>query len=268
MWIEREDEPQGDGDIVLRGKGDPSVFDVVEGRGDSPWVLACDHGGRAIPQCLGDLGVPALELERHIAWDIGAAAVTRLLADRLGAWAIVGNYSRLLIDLNRPLSSPQSIILHSEATDIPGNAGIPKAQAEARRREFFEPYHLRIAQELDRRRDAGIATLLVAMHSFTPVYLGVVRPWHAGVLYNREQRLARLLLETMPAEIGLVVGDNQPYAVSDATDYTVVTHGENRGLVHVELEIRQDLVAFQEGRQAWASRLARLLGNARERLGY
>lgn len=250
----------------LRGPGDPPVYSVIEGRDDSPWVLVCDHGGRAIPRGLGCLGLPASELERHIAWDIGAAAVTQRLASRLGAWAIVGAYSRLVIDLNRPVTSPQSILARSEATDVPGNVAVPVHEAEARRREFFDPYHRCIAGELDRRLDAGLPTLLVAVHSFTPVYLGEARPWHAGVLYNREERLARLLLETMPAEDGLVVGDNQPYAVSDATDYTVVTHGERRGLVHVELEMRQDLLADEAGQEAWAARLARLLEQARKRL--
>jgi predicted N-formylglutamate amidohydrolase len=251
----------------LRGPGDPPVFTVVDGHGDSPWVLVCDHGGRAIPRALGSLGLPDSELERHIAWDIGAAAVTRRLAARLGAWAIVGGYSRLVIDLNRPVASPQSILPRSEATDVPGNVGLPAREAAARRREFFDPYHQRITRELDRRRDAGLPAILVAVHSFTPVYLGAARPWHAGVLYNREKRLARILLETMPAEEGLVVGDNQPYAVSDATDWTVVTHGEGRGLHHVELEMRQDLIAEEAGQEAWASRLARLLEQARSRLG-
>jgi predicted N-formylglutamate amidohydrolase len=250
----------------LLSDGDPAVFEVIEGRDDSPWVLVCDHGGRAIPRALGRLGVPEEELGRHIAWDIGAAQVTRLLAARLGAWAIVGAYSRLVIDLNRPPSSPQSILVRSEATDIPGNVGITAEQAEARRRELFDPYHRRIEGELDRRREAGLPALLVAMHSFTPVFLGAARPWHAGVLYQREERLARILLETMAAEPALVVGDNQPYAVSDATDYTVVHHGEKRGLVHVELEVRQDLIEHAEGQKEWASRLARLLEDARDRL--
>lgn len=252
---------------ALRCQGDPAVFDRIDGRDDSPWVLVCDHGGRAIPKGLGTLGLTAADLERHIAWDIGAAAVTKLLAASLGAWAAVGRYSRLVVDLNRPPSSPQFILARSEATDVPGNARVTPQEAAARRREFFDPYHQCIARELVRRRDAGRPTLLVAVHSFTPVYLGDVRRWHAGVLYQRERRLAGILLETMTAEPGLVVGDNQPYAVSDATDYTVVTHGERRGLVHVELEIRQDLIADEAGQRTWADRLARLLENARGRLG-
>lgn len=250
----------------LRSDVDPPPFEVLEPRADSPWVLVCDHGGRAIPGVLGRLGVAESELERHIAWDIGAAAVTRLLAARLDAWAIVGGYSRLVIDLNRPPESPQSILARSEATDIPGNVGVTAAQAEARRREIFDPYHRRITAELDRRRDANLPTLLVAVHSFTPVFLGAARAWHAGVLYHREPRLARLLLELLRAEGDLVVGDNEPYAVSDATDYTVVTHGERRGLIHVELEMRQDLIAGPAGQAAWADRLARLLEQARHRL--
>ena len=265
--LDTDDTPaHGNAQAPLCGPGDPPAFTVIDGFDDSPWVLVCDHGGRAIPRALGDLGVAASELERHIAWDIGAAGVTQELAAKLGAWAIVGGYSRLVIDLNRPTSSPQSILARSEATDVPGNVDVTVAQVEARRREIFDPYHACITRELDRRRDAGKPALLVAVHSFTPVYLGEARRWHAGVLYNRETRLARLLLETMPAEPGLVVGDNQPYAVSDATDYTVVTHGEKRGVVHVELEIRQDLIADAVGQDAWASRLARLLEDARGRL--
>jgi predicted N-formylglutamate amidohydrolase len=250
----------------LRIDDDPPPFEILAPRAGSPWVLVCDHGGRAIPRALGSLGVAESELERHIAWDIGAAAVTRLLAAHLDAWAIVGGYSRLVIDLNRPPESPQSILARSETTDIPGNVGVTAAQAEARRREFFDPYHRCITAELDRRRDAGLPALLVAVHSFTPVFLGAARAWHAGVLYNREPRLARLLLELLREEADLVVGENEPYAVSDATDYTVVHHGERRGLVHVEFEMRQDLIAEPAGQAAWAGRLARVLEQARGRL--
>ncbi len=263
MLKTRADMSAPDRHQFLRSEVDPPPFEVLGSNANSSWVLVCDHGGRAIPRVLGSLGVAESELGRHIAWDIGAAAVTRLLAAHLDAWAIVGGYSRLVIDLNRPPESPQSILARSEATDIPGNVGVTAIQAEARRREFFDPYHRRITAELDRRRDAGLATILVAVHSFTPVFLGAARDWHAGVLYHREPRLARLLLELLRAEGDLVVGDNEPYAVSDATDYTVVTHGERRGLIHVELEMRQDLISDVTGQAAWAGRLARVLEQAR-----
>ncbi|HLN09004.1 MAG TPA: N-formylglutamate amidohydrolase, partial [Xanthobacteraceae bacterium] len=128
--------------------------------------------------------------------------------------------------------------------------------------EIFRPYHDRIESELDRRRAAGRPAALIAMHSFTPVFMGVARPWHAGVLYNRDPRFAHLLLALLAREAGLVVGDNEPYSVTDTSDYTIPVHGERRGLHHVAIEVRQDLIAGPEGQRAWGARLARLLPQA------
>jgi predicted N-formylglutamate amidohydrolase len=146
----------------------------------------------------------------------------------------------------------------SEDTSIPGNAHLSQAEREQRIAEIYRPYHDRIAAELDRRQAGGIPTLLVAIHSFTPVYRGVARPWHAGMLYNRDNRLALTMMELLRAE-GLVVGDNQPYAVSDESDYTIPVHAEKRGLPYGEIEIRQDLIADEAGQAEWAERIARLL---------
>jgi predicted N-formylglutamate amidohydrolase len=208
------------------------------------------------------LGLSPLELQRHIAWDIGAAGLARRLADALDAFLIVQTYSRLVIDCNRTPLSPTSIAPLSESTPIPGNQHVGPADADARRREIFQPYHDRIGAELDARKALGRQTILLAVHSFTPVFHGESRPWHVGVLYNRDDRLARILLELFRGESGIVVGDNQPYAVSDEGDYTIPVHGERRSIPHVELEIRQDLLADESGQTAWANRLARALVQA------
>ena len=171
------------------------------------------------------------------------------------------NYSRLVIDCNRTPGSETSIPEISELTPVPGNIGLSEGQKAARVREIFRPYHDRIETELDRRRQAGQPAALIAMHSFTPVFKGVARPWHAGVLYNRDPRFAHLLMALLKREDGLVVGDNEPYSVTDASDYTIPVHGERRGLHHVAIEIRQDLIADDKGQRAWG-RAARALAAA------
>ena len=187
--------------------------------GASPFLLTCDHYGRAIPDALGDLGLPESELTRHIAWDIGIAGVAERMSKALGAHLIAQRYSRLVIDCNRPPDVASSIPALSEATTIPGNADITPQQADARRRAIFEPYHRRIDDVIGARIRDGRMTMLMSLHSFTPVYVGVARPWHIGMLYNRDTRLAHVLLELIRAEGEWVVGDNEPYSVSDGTDY-------------------------------------------------
>jgi predicted N-formylglutamate amidohydrolase len=241
---------------------DPPPFQVERPAGTSPFFLTCDHASNQIPRRLGTLGVSEEDRARHIAWDIGIAGVARGLAERLDAIAILQGYSRLVIDANRPLGSRDSIVPRSDHTEVPGNHELPAGEAAWRAGAIFHPYHDRINRELDDRARAGRTTVLVAMHSFTPVMGGRARPWHAGVLYQRDARLGRLMLELLRAEPGLVVGDNEPYAVSDDTDYTLVVHGERRGLPHVELELRQDLIADDAGQAAWAARLATLLERA------
>ena len=226
----------------------------------SPFLLTCDHYGRLIPRALGDLGLPADELTRHIAWDIGIAGVAERLSKHLGAHLIAQRYSRLVIDCNRPPCVASSIPVLSEATTIPGNEGLTRAAADARRKSIFDPYHRRIAEVIDRRLREGMPTVLVSLHSFTPVYAGVARPWHVGTLYHRDTHLPPLLLQLFRAEADLVVGDNEPYAVSDESDYTIPIHGEARGLMNSGIEIRQDLIADRAGETQWADRLARIFG--------
>jgi predicted N-formylglutamate amidohydrolase len=238
-------------------EADPVTLDNEAGQ--SPFFLTCDHAGRAIPRRLDGLGLPEHETERHIAWDIGIGAVGRQLSRLLDAAVALQNYSRLVIDCNRDPEVPSSIPEISETTAIPGNRGLGEAARAARVEAIFRPYHETIAAALDRRAAAGRASVLVALHSFTPVFKGVGRPWHAAVLYNRDPRLAHSLFQLLSAEDGLVVGENEPYAVSDLSDYTVPVHGERRGLPHVEIEIRQDQITDPAGQTAWAERLARLL---------
>ncbi len=248
-----------DQDGGLPEGGDPPPTRLLRPEGRSDFFLTADHAGRAIPRRLGTLGLPHSDLTRHIAWDIGIAAVTEALSARLDAVAVLQNNSRLVIDCNRNPDWPSSIPEISETTVVPGNQALSAAEIEARRRDVFWPYHRMIADILDSRAAAGRRTVLIAMHSFTPVFKGVARAMHAGILYNRDRRLPQTLLEMLRSEPGIIVGDNQPYAVSDESDYTAPVHGEQRGLRHVEIELRQDLIAEPAGQQEWAERLARLL---------
>ena len=224
----------------LIGEEDPTPVRVLRPAGASEFFLTADHAGRAIPRQLGTLGLLESDLQRHIAWDIGIAGVTEKLADALDAAAVLQAYSRLVIDCNREPGWATSIPEISELTAIPGNAAISPAEREARSREIFLPYHERIARLLDARAAAGRRTVLIAMHSFTPVFKGEPRNIEVGVLYNKDARLAHILRDLLAAEGDLTVGDNAPYAITEASDYTVPTHGEGRALPHVEIEIRQD----------------------------
>ena len=249
----------------LLSHDEPSPYSVERERGSSAFFLICDHAGARIPRRLGSLGLGAHDLLRHIAWDIGAAAVTRELSARWDATAVLQTYSRLVIDCNRPLTSSTSIVTSSERTTVPGNQFVSDEEVGCRQREVFQPYHDRIVELLDDRSARGQSTVLISVHSFTPVFLESPRAWDAGVLYHRDARLAHALLDVLRSDPELVVGDNEPYAVSDDTDYAIPEYGERRGLPHVEIEIRQDLIADEKGQNAWAARLADALTQAWDR---
>lgn len=254
--------PDVNGSFSLLATGDMAPVSVFNSDGKSAFLIVADHAGNDVPRALGTLGLGAAERERHIAWDLGIAGVCRSLSDLLDAPLIQQNYSRLVIDCNRPLGTEQSIPEVSDGTPIPGNQGLDTAARQAREGEIFHPYHMRVTAELDRRQAAGEPTVLIAMHSFTPVFSGFARPWHMGLLHNRDRRFAQAMLALLRAETGLTVGDNQPYDVSDATDWTIPAHGERRGALHVGIEIRQDLIARPEEQRAWAERLAAVLPRA------
>jgi predicted N-formylglutamate amidohydrolase len=255
----------GDTAHLLTQADVPPMLEFNE-TGSSPFLFTCDHYGKIIPHALGDLGLSESELTRHIAWDIGIAGVAERLSSEMNAHLIAQRYSRLVIDCNRPPGAASSIPMISEATTIPGNEGLAPEAAEIRRREIFDPYHRRINDIIDARLHRGQPTVLVALHSFTPVYAGIARPWHIGTLYHRDRTLPPLMLQHLRAEGDLVVGDNEPYAVSDQTDYTIPVHGEMRGLINSGIEIRQDLIGDQFGQHQWADRLARILREIEETL--
>lgn len=261
-------EPGGAGPVrpPLLDPDEPSPVTVARSGGRSPILLVCDHAGRRLPRRLGRLGLAEPEFDRHIAWDIGAAGVSRRLSEALDAALVEQLYSRLVIDCNRPPDAESSIPLVSEVTIVPGNRALDGADRQARVDEVFRPYHDAIAAEIERRQSVGHPTVLVAMHSFTPVYKGEARPWRLGTLYGRDARLATALRRLLVEDGQPAIGDNEPYCVSDETDYTIPVHGERRGLVHVGIEIRQDLVAGDDGQAEWAAILARTLPAAVEEL--
>lgn len=243
---------------LLLGADDPPPVIEKNTAGRSPFLLTSDHYGRVLPKKLGDLGVSESELKRHIGWDIGIAGVAEALSDHLDAHLIAQRYSRLVIDCNRPIGAASSIPAFSEATAIPGNEKLTRADADARQHEIFDPYHVHIDRVIAARARAKRPTVLVSLHSFTPVYAGVARPWHIAALYQCDKVLPPLLLRALRAEGDLVVGDNEPYAVDDATDYTIPVHGEARGIVNSGIEIRQDLIAEPDGQRRFAEMLARI----------
>ena len=249
---------------LLEADEPPPVFAARRG-GRSAFVIAVDHASARIPRRLDSLGVTASELTRHIAWDIGALAVAQRVSAALDAALVATAYSRLVIDCNRDPRVASSIPTIAEYTEIPGNHGLTAAERALRRTAVFDPYHDHLSALLDERERAGRRTILVTQHSMTDVFKGARRDMHAAVLYNRDRRFATLVLESLRADAGLIVGDNQPYFVSDDTDYTIPRHGERRGLPHVEIEIRQDLIAHEEGQESWARRILQALTSAEER---
>jgi predicted N-formylglutamate amidohydrolase len=234
------------------------AYSVVAGRADVGVVLVCDHAENSFPPEYGTLGLPAHELVRHIAYDIGAAAVTRQIAAALGAPAVLSRFSRLLIDPNRGADDPTLIMRLSDGAIVPGNRYLDAAEREKRIRLYYRPYHDAIDRVLDRCLAAGVPPAILSIHSFTEAWKGVPRPWHAAVLWDRDARLARPLLDALGAEGDLVVGDNEPYHGRLEGD-CMWQHGTQRGLAHAIVEVRQDLIGDAAGQAAWGRRLSRIM---------
>jgi predicted N-formylglutamate amidohydrolase len=240
----------------LLGQDDPPPFVVTNPGAPSPFLLIGDHAGRIIPRGLDGLGVPPAEMDRHIAWDIGVAGMGERMAGLLDATFIRQTYSRLVIDCNRTPERADAMPEVSDGTAIPANVGLSNEDRAARRAAIFQPYHDRIAAELDAR--AGRPTLIVALHSFTPVMAGFVRPWKYGVLHLHDSALSLRMLSLFQAEFGDAAGDNEPYSM-DGTDYTVPFHAIARGLDYIEIETRQDLIGDAAGQETAAVLLSKML---------
>jgi predicted N-formylglutamate amidohydrolase len=251
--------------LIDEADGEAAV--VTNSGASSPFLLLGDHAGRVMPSRLGDLGLSGADLDRHIAWDIGVAGLGRLLAEALDAPFIAQRYSRLVIDCNRDPARHDSIPAVSDGSIIPGNADLSAAWRAARIAEVFTPYHTRITAELDARAAAGLSTVVVALHSFTPVMQAFARPWSYGVLHLGESAFSNAMLARLRAEPDRPeVGDNEPYRM-DEVDFTIPHHAIGRGLDYVELEVRQDLLADEAGQRAVVERLVRVLPAALGDLG-
>jgi predicted N-formylglutamate amidohydrolase len=237
---------------------EPPPYEVVNAEGQAPVLFVCDHASARVPRALGTLGLSQENLARHIAWDIGAAEVTRRLSRRFDAAALLGGYSRLVIDLNRSLDDPTSIMTISDGTVIPGNRGLDAAAVGLRADALFHPYHRALAGALEAVRRQGAVPALVAVHSFTPVYKDETRPWEVGVLWDEDGRMAVPFMERLRNAFRLNVGDNLPYSGRDRYAYTVDYHAASSGLPHLSMEIRHDLIATAAG----AERFAAIVGDA------
>lgn len=240
------------------GKLAPGEVEVIPGDPATGILLLCDHATNAIPPELNTLGMPPAQLERHIAYDIGAAEMTRAMARALGAPAVLSNFSRLLIDPNRGLDDPTLVMRLSDGAIVPGNRHLDEAGIAARIARYYAPYDAAIDAAIETALAAGYPPAIVSMHSFTPFWKSAARPWHVGVLWDREGALSQLLIAALQQEPDLVVGDNEPYRGGLPGD-TIDRHATRRGLPDTLIEVRQDLIASDETARDWGLRLARIL---------
>jgi len=234
------------------------VYEIVAGGASTRLILLCDHASSAVPEAYGDLGLAPAQFERHIAYDIGARDLTLGLADRLAAPAVLSRFSRLLIDPNRGLDDPTLIMRISDGAAVPGNRGVDERERQRRIERFHAPYHGAIARTIEAVQAQGLTPLIVSIHSFTPVWRGWPRPWHVGILWDRDEAIAQAMIRGFAAQGDLVVGDNEPYHGALEGD-TLNTHGTRPGLPHALIEVRQDLIATKTGVEEWVERVARVI---------
>jgi predicted N-formylglutamate amidohydrolase len=243
--------------VLLDGEDRPVI--TVNAKSDSPFVLVCEHAGRRIPQSLGTLGLLERDLTRHIAWDIGAEGVARNLAELLGAPLVLQRYSRLVYDCNRPPDASDAIPAVSETTHIPANQKLTPEERLARIREIYRPFDDALTAVLDQRAAQGSTSVLVTIHSFTPIYKGVRRQLDLGILHDRDRRFADAMLAQLGSMKDITVRRNEPYGPEHGVCHTLNLHADIRGLRHAMIEIRNDLIGEEAGQAAWAQRLADIL---------
>ncbi len=241
---------------------DPVRVSNVAGSGR--YVIVCEHASNWLPSSLGTLGLAASDLERHIAWDPGALPVARTLAGLLDATLVESTVSRLAIDCNRPLDAPDLIAEVSESTVIPGNAGLEAVARQQRIDLSHRPFHDTLGRVIEDRLAQGRPAVVVTIHSFTPIYRGVARPWQIGVIHDEDDRLAAPLLSGLQRMQGFAVGDNEPYSPADRVYYTLERHARPRGLPCAMIEIRNNEIADAAGQHLWAERLAGILSGIQE----
>ena len=237
----------------LIGPEDPPPVEILNPDSDPKLLLVCDHASRNFPAAMNKLGLDDPALDRHIAWDIGAGAVTRLLAARFSSTAVLAVYSRLIVDYNRKLDDPTAFPEISDGIVVPGNQGLSEAARIARVISFYEPYHEAIAAQIEAALSAGIFPAIVSIHSFTPMFAGRARHWKIGVLWDTDPRIPAPFIRGLRERLGDdCIGDNEPYSGRDPHDFTVDNHAESRGLPNVSIEIRQDLIDSDTGVEEWA----------------
>lgn len=248
----------------LLAADEPAPFELVDPAAARPLIFVCDHAANRVPQALGTLGVAERHLEDHIGWDIGAGAVARRLIDWLDASGVLAVYSRLVIDLNRALHHAAAFPALSDGVLVPGNVNLSMPEKGLRAQALYHPYHHAVRALIERKTEPELAPVFVGIHSFTPRIFGIERPWHIGVLWDKDPRLPLALLRALRASGDIVVADNEPYSGRHPADFTIDHHAEPLGLAHVGIEIRQDLIRDEPGQERWATRLAEALGSVLE----
>jgi predicted N-formylglutamate amidohydrolase len=233
---------------------------------EMPVLLVCDHASCRIPESLGDMGLDPFARRCHLAIDIGAGSLTESIARGLGATAVLAQYSRLVVDCNRQLMDPGAFLEYGDGILVPGNRNLHQADKDRRADAIYWPYHHAIEEQIKRLRAAGPPPAFISIHSFTPVLNGEARPWQVGILWDKDQRLSDIFIEEFRAA-GYLTGDNEPYSGKAPQDYTIDNHAEPRGLPHVGIEIRQDLVDDIEGVEEIAALMRRIIGSIPERIG-
>lgn len=242
-------------DDLLAEEGRSKPYRRIEGDLGTGLLILCDHAENTLPETYGTLGLRSEDLHRHIAFDLGAAGVAEHLARALGAPALLTRFSRLLIDPNRGLDDPTLIMQISDGLVVPGNVGLGEEEVAARLRNFYLPYHRAVERAIEAGIAAGKPPVVLSVHSFTQAWKGVPRPWHVGVLWDKDPRLALPLIEALRRFPDIEVGDNVPYSGQLKGD-TLYTHATAHGLAHALVELRQDLILAEDGQAEWGGRLA------------
>jgi predicted N-formylglutamate amidohydrolase len=253
--------PNINGDNPLIGPGDPPPFMTYNDHGKAQVLLVADHASPFFPAAMNQLGLADWVLERHVAWDIGSDMLTRFLADRLDAPAVLAGFSRLIVDPNRKLTDHSAFAEVSDGIAIPGNIDLDDEQKALRVQSFFKPYHEAITAKLGSFTDRGIVPAMISVHTCTPVFDRIVRPWHIGIMWDKDPRISVPLIEHFNRMEEICIGDNEPFSGRHPHDFTIDHHAEPAGLPHVGIEVRQDLVRDTDGASNWAGVLADALND-------